>query len=442
MGDSLNIQPDGDIKNYSTFLESSVNCTICNTQVFPKIRKSLYAHPILKVVLCRTCFGYYGRGEFTKDINGTDEFCRWCADGGVLLMCDNCENAFCRKCIKSNLSRSDFKLAVKSNNWNCLICDPTPIRYLQEKYFRASALSQNHELQKKKSEKVAKDKLIQENNATCSTVSVKNDKMEVVISNDRLSKDALSLISQLSSSNTSLKKCAENFDPQHCPSLNQCNQLKKFINVQQKLISSLLKKKFDKNGSNKIQPNPQQKCITEDAKKDPSVSSKSSEKIDKDELDDDNIESEVLNLISKSQKTREDVEKGRNIIAEDSSPSPSLSSSSYSSEHEFLNDEDDKKKRSHRRKSSKKRRIESSSSSIGDSGSDEDDLDSESSKTNKSPFQFDESAASEKCVLMTADDIAASNLIDMINESQCSNDDEVMSNDEDVDFFAIKKKRW
>ena len=123
--------------------------------------------------------------------------------------------------------------------------------------------------------------------------------------------------------------------------------------------------------------------LTEDSKKDPSVSSKSSEKIDKDELDDDNIESEVLNLISKSQKTREDVEKGRNIIAEDSSPSPSLSSSSYSSEHEFLNDEDDKKKRSHRRKSSKKRRIESSSSSIGDSGSDEDDLDSESSKTNK-----------------------------------------------------------
>ena len=106
------------MKDHNDFLESSVNCTICNTQVFPKIRKSLYAHPILKVVLCRvsiiesidyhfrkyllkhkllqTCFGYYGRGEFTKDINGTDEFCRWCADGGVLLMCDNCENAFCR----------------------------------------------------------------------------------------------------------------------------------------------------------------------------------------------------------------------------------------------------------------------------------------------------------------------------------------------------------
>ena len=41
---------------------------------------------------------------------------------------------------------------------------------------------------------------------------------------------------------------------------------------------------------------------------------------------------------------------------------------------------------------------------------------------------------------MTADDIAASNLIDMINESQCSNDDEVMSNDEDVDFLLSKKK--
>ena len=50
---------------------------------------------ILPVQLC--CAG-------TED--GFFEFCRWCANGGDLLCCDSCSNAFCKKCIKGNLRRT------------------------------------------------------------------------------------------------------------------------------------------------------------------------------------------------------------------------------------------------------------------------------------------------------------------------------------------------
>jgi len=40
--------------------------------------------------------------------DGVDEQCRWCGQGGRLIGCDFCHNAFCKSCIKSNLGRDEF----------------------------------------------------------------------------------------------------------------------------------------------------------------------------------------------------------------------------------------------------------------------------------------------------------------------------------------------
>lgn len=37
-----------------------------------------------------------------------DEQCRWCGDGGDLLLCDSCNNAFCKGCIRRNLGRKEL----------------------------------------------------------------------------------------------------------------------------------------------------------------------------------------------------------------------------------------------------------------------------------------------------------------------------------------------
>ncbi len=41
-----------------------------------------------------------------RDAEGYFEHCRWCADGGKLLMCDRCDNVFCKSCIESNLGKT------------------------------------------------------------------------------------------------------------------------------------------------------------------------------------------------------------------------------------------------------------------------------------------------------------------------------------------------
>jgi len=54
------------------------------------------------------CYGYYTSGEIAVGDDGVDEQCRWCGQGGKLIGCDFCHNAFCKSCIKKNLGRDQF----------------------------------------------------------------------------------------------------------------------------------------------------------------------------------------------------------------------------------------------------------------------------------------------------------------------------------------------
>merc|ERR1712037_152918 len=78
----------------------------------------------LAVPICKKCHKFYFKGEWTKDEEGFYEHCRWCANGGELMCCDNCPNAFCKKCIKRNLGRSKVSEIDDAAEWRCLACEP------------------------------------------------------------------------------------------------------------------------------------------------------------------------------------------------------------------------------------------------------------------------------------------------------------------------------
>ena len=79
----------------------SVVCTSCFRQINHKQAGAVLRHPVLGVAVCKQCRAFYYAGDWTRDEDGYDEFCRWCANGGDLLCCDTCTRAFCKKCIKN-----------------------------------------------------------------------------------------------------------------------------------------------------------------------------------------------------------------------------------------------------------------------------------------------------------------------------------------------------
>jgi transcriptional regulator ATRX len=54
------------------------------------------------------CYNWYVSAEIEQDSDGMDEQCRWCGEGGNLICCDFCNNAFCKACIKRNLGRKEM----------------------------------------------------------------------------------------------------------------------------------------------------------------------------------------------------------------------------------------------------------------------------------------------------------------------------------------------
>lgn len=103
-----------------------VSCTACNRQVNHFQRDNLFRHPVLKVLICKSCYKYYSSDDISRDADGMDEQCRWCAEGGNLICCDYCSNAFCKKCILRNLGRKELSTILESK-WYCYVCNPEPL---------------------------------------------------------------------------------------------------------------------------------------------------------------------------------------------------------------------------------------------------------------------------------------------------------------------------
>uniref|UniRef100_A0A8C7G8N3 DNA helicase n=1 Tax=Oncorhynchus kisutch TaxID=8019 RepID=A0A8C7G8N3_ONCKI len=105
-----------------------IDCTACGQQVNHFQRHSVFEHPMLHVLLCKSCYKYYTSDDINKDEDGMDEQCRWCAEGGNLICCDYCHNAFCKKCILRNLGRKELSMITdEDSKWSCYICSPQPL---------------------------------------------------------------------------------------------------------------------------------------------------------------------------------------------------------------------------------------------------------------------------------------------------------------------------
>merc|ERR1712013_281629 len=130
----------------------TIVCTACFKQVNYKQEGAVMRHPDLAVPVCRKCHKFYFNGEWTKDEEGFYEHCRWCANGGELLCCDNCPNAFCKKCIKRNLGRSKVSEIEAADEWRCLACEPGQVAKLRALYF--SIWTYNVKMAKAEEEKV------------------------------------------------------------------------------------------------------------------------------------------------------------------------------------------------------------------------------------------------------------------------------------------------
>ncbi|KAK7873345.1 hypothetical protein R5R35_011387 [Gryllus longicercus] len=110
--------------------KESLSCTTCGKDLKIHLSSSnsstILSHPVLGVLLCKSCAEFYGEGEFSVDEDGTDKYCRWCGQGGTLYLCSECNFGFCRACIKRNLQRSVLK-DVQEDDWKCFACKPYPL---------------------------------------------------------------------------------------------------------------------------------------------------------------------------------------------------------------------------------------------------------------------------------------------------------------------------
>ncbi|XP_047739112.1 transcriptional regulator ATRX isoform X2 [Hyalella azteca] len=106
-------------------------CTGCNEQVNHKMPALVFTHPILGVLLCKRCRKFYGKGTWKKDKEGLDEYCRWCANGGDLMLCDFCTNGFCKPCLRRNFGRSAIRDVGRNKKWECYVCNMKPLTDLR-----------------------------------------------------------------------------------------------------------------------------------------------------------------------------------------------------------------------------------------------------------------------------------------------------------------------
>ncbi|KAM9849958.1 transcriptional regulator ATRX isoform 2-T2 [Aulostomus maculatus] len=142
-------------KNTDDTLQRKISCTACGKQVNQFQRNSVYEHPALKVLICKSCYKYYTSDDISRDSDGMDEQCRWCAEGGKLICCDYCNNAFCKKCILRNLGRRELSAITDENSkWHCYVCRSEPLQDLVSKCHSIMEKQEQERLKQRKADKM------------------------------------------------------------------------------------------------------------------------------------------------------------------------------------------------------------------------------------------------------------------------------------------------
>ncbi|XP_039975295.1 transcriptional regulator ATRX isoform X2 [Xiphias gladius] len=151
---AMKLRVDFKQKHTDDTLQKKVSCTACGKQVNQFQRNSVYEHPALKVLICKSCYKYYTSDDISRDSDGMDEQCRWCAEGGKLICCDYCNNAFCKKCILRNLGRKELSVITDENSkWHCYVCRSEPLQDLVSKCHRIMEKQELVQLKQRKTDK-------------------------------------------------------------------------------------------------------------------------------------------------------------------------------------------------------------------------------------------------------------------------------------------------
>ncbi|KAJ0179367.1 hypothetical protein K1T71_005079 [Dendrolimus kikuchii] len=105
---------------------AKLHCTACDRHLGNSIRNEgrMRPHPMLRTLVCHTCYTFYNSGEFEKGDDGSELYCRWCGQGGQVYCCSDCPHVFCAKCIKRNLGLPKIKEIENTDDWKCFKCNP------------------------------------------------------------------------------------------------------------------------------------------------------------------------------------------------------------------------------------------------------------------------------------------------------------------------------
>lgn len=69
-----------------------------------------------------------------QDTDGSERECRWCGQGGKIILCDTCDKVFCNQCIRRNFGQERLDEIVSLDKWSCFFCNPEPLRDLFNEY--------------------------------------------------------------------------------------------------------------------------------------------------------------------------------------------------------------------------------------------------------------------------------------------------------------------
>lgn len=95
------------VKSGEMIQTKRIHCTACNIHLgsSPNQQHNRFIHPLLKVLVCKKCLEFYISGEFERGEDGSELYCRWCGQGGVVFCCSNekeeqCPYVFCKVSFK------------------------------------------------------------------------------------------------------------------------------------------------------------------------------------------------------------------------------------------------------------------------------------------------------------------------------------------------------
>ena len=88
------------------------------------------------------CHKTYSKGSFSV-VEGYEEYCTLCGDGGEIILCNFCNKAFCQSCIEhvSGKDHLDHLLSSADVEFTCYVCDSSPLEDKRQECRRVQALS-------------------------------------------------------------------------------------------------------------------------------------------------------------------------------------------------------------------------------------------------------------------------------------------------------------